>query len=146
MRVVLWGAGLQARAALVDLARQEDLTEISVADRDEAAARALAERVGDARVRVHAVDAADVEAVRALGVIDLPTIQKKANLHYSLSLDLFGLEGYRHAPLLAVLAFKASEVPFRPGFAPTCAVASEERLEHHSVGHGLSSDGEMSGR
>jgi benzoyl-CoA 2,3-dioxygenase component B len=33
-----------------------------------------------------------VEAVRALGVIDLPTIQKKANLHFSLSLDLFGAE------------------------------------------------------
>jgi benzoyl-CoA 2,3-epoxidase subunit B len=30
--------------------------------------------------------------VRALGVIDLPTIQKKLNLHYSLSLDLFGSE------------------------------------------------------
>jgi benzoyl-CoA 2,3-dioxygenase component B len=30
--------------------------------------------------------------VRNLGVIDLPTIQKKANLHYSLSLDLFGSE------------------------------------------------------
>ncbi len=34
----------------------------------------------------------DIEAVRALGVIDLPTMQKKANLHYSLSLDLFGSE------------------------------------------------------
>ena len=30
--------------------------------------------------------------IRALGVIDLPTIQKKLNLHYSLSLDLFGQE------------------------------------------------------
>jgi benzoyl-CoA 2,3-dioxygenase component B len=30
--------------------------------------------------------------VRALGVIDLPTIQKKLNLHYTLSLDLFGSE------------------------------------------------------
>jgi benzoyl-CoA 2,3-dioxygenase component B len=30
--------------------------------------------------------------VRKLGVIDLPTIQKKLNLHYSLSLDLFGSE------------------------------------------------------
>jgi benzoyl-CoA 2,3-dioxygenase component B len=33
-----------------------------------------------------------VEKVRKLGVIDLPTIQKKLNLHYSLSLDLFGSE------------------------------------------------------
>ncbi len=37
-------------------------------------------------------DAADVEAVRRLGVIDLPTIQKKINLHFSLTLDLFGSE------------------------------------------------------
>ena len=37
-------------------------------------------------------DAADVAAVRALGVIDLPTLQKKANLHFSLTLDLFGNE------------------------------------------------------
>jgi benzoyl-CoA 2,3-epoxidase subunit B len=34
----------------------------------------------------------DVAAVRKLGVIDLPTIQKKANLHFSLTLDLFGSE------------------------------------------------------
>ena len=34
----------------------------------------------------------DIDKIRALGVIDLPTIQKKANLHYSLSLDLFGSE------------------------------------------------------
>jgi benzoyl-CoA 2,3-dioxygenase component B len=37
-------------------------------------------------------DPYDAEAVRKLGVIDLPTIQKKANLHFSLSLDLFGNE------------------------------------------------------
>ncbi|MCP4071505.1 MAG: benzoyl-CoA 2,3-epoxidase subunit BoxB [Hyphomicrobiales bacterium] len=37
-------------------------------------------------------DPYDVEKVRALGVIDLPTIQKKLNLHYTLSLDLFGSE------------------------------------------------------
>src|SRR6185503_21366332 len=37
-------------------------------------------------------DASNIEAVRKLGVIDLPTIQKKLNLHYSLSLDLFGSE------------------------------------------------------
>jgi benzoyl-CoA 2,3-dioxygenase component B len=33
-----------------------------------------------------------IERVRALGVIDLPTLQKKANLHFSLTLDLFGNE------------------------------------------------------
>src|SRR5437667_3711864 len=37
-------------------------------------------------------DANDIERVRALGVIDLPTIQKRANLHFSLTLDLFGSE------------------------------------------------------
>jgi benzoyl-CoA 2,3-dioxygenase component B len=37
-------------------------------------------------------DPNNVEAVRKLGVIDLPTIQKKANMHFSLTLDLFGSE------------------------------------------------------
>ncbi len=37
-------------------------------------------------------DPYSTEKVRALGVIDLPTIHKKLNLHYSLSLDLFGQE------------------------------------------------------
>ena len=37
-------------------------------------------------------DPTDIEHVRALGVIDLPTLQKKLNLHYALSLDLFGSE------------------------------------------------------
>src|SRR5204863_1381956 len=37
-------------------------------------------------------DPSDIGKVRALGVIDLPTMQKKLNLHYSLSLDLFGSE------------------------------------------------------
>jgi benzoyl-CoA 2,3-dioxygenase component B len=37
-------------------------------------------------------DPTDVEAVRKLGVVDLPTLQKKMNLHFSLTLDLFGNE------------------------------------------------------
>ena len=37
-------------------------------------------------------DPYDIDKVRKLGVIDLPTIQKKANLHFSLTLDLFGNE------------------------------------------------------
>jgi benzoyl-CoA 2,3-dioxygenase component B len=37
-------------------------------------------------------DTGDIDKVRALGVIDLPTMQKKLNLHYTLSLDLFGSE------------------------------------------------------
>src|ERR1700683_2059675 len=37
-------------------------------------------------------DTYDQARVRALGVIERPTIQKKLNLHYTLSLDLFGSE------------------------------------------------------
>ena len=37
-------------------------------------------------------DPNDIARVRALGVVDLPTIQKKMNLHFSLTLDLFGNE------------------------------------------------------
>src|SRR6187200_698920 len=37
-------------------------------------------------------DPGEIDKARDLGVIDLPTIQKKLNLHYSLSLDLFGSE------------------------------------------------------
>jgi benzoyl-CoA 2,3-dioxygenase component B len=37
-------------------------------------------------------DPYDTDAVRRLGVIDLPTVQRKVNLHYSLTLDLFGSE------------------------------------------------------
>lgn len=37
-------------------------------------------------------DPFDINRIRELGVIDLPTMQKKLNLHYSLSLDLFGQE------------------------------------------------------
>ncbi len=33
-----------------------------------------------------------IERIRALGVIDLPTLQRKMNLHFSLTLDLFGSE------------------------------------------------------
>jgi benzoyl-CoA 2,3-dioxygenase component B len=37
-------------------------------------------------------DPYDIDRVRPLGVIDLPTMQKRANLHFSLTLDLFGSE------------------------------------------------------
>jgi len=37
-------------------------------------------------------DPSDVEAIRALGVLDLPALQKKINFHFSVSLDLFGSE------------------------------------------------------
>jgi benzoyl-CoA 2,3-dioxygenase component B len=50
------------------------------------------QRTCDAMVEAGIKDTDDIAAVRKLGVIDLPTIQKKANLHFSLSLDLFGNE------------------------------------------------------
>jgi benzoyl-CoA 2,3-dioxygenase component B len=50
------------------------------------------ERTCEAMKQAGIEDPYDIEAVRALGVIDLPTIQKKLNLHYTLSLDLFGSE------------------------------------------------------
>ena len=37
-------------------------------------------------------DPNDLTKIRALGVIDLPTVQKKLNTHYPLTLDLFGSE------------------------------------------------------
>jgi benzoyl-CoA 2,3-dioxygenase component B len=50
------------------------------------------ERTCQAMKQAGIEDAADIAAVRKLGAIDLPTVQKKANLHFSLSLDLFGSE------------------------------------------------------
>ncbi len=50
------------------------------------------QRTCDAMNEAGIEDPYDIDRIRALGVIDLPTIQKKLNLHYSLSLDLFGGE------------------------------------------------------
>ena len=66
MRVVLLGAGLQAQAACFDLVRQEDLTEIVVADTDLARAEALAARWKDPRVKPVEFDAADPASARAV--------------------------------------------------------------------------------
>jgi len=52
----------------------------------------IVQRTCDAMKAAGLEDPGDIDAVRALGVIDLPTIQKKLNLHYTLSLDLFGSE------------------------------------------------------
>jgi len=52
----------------------------------------VARRTCEAMQNAGVADPYDIEKVRALGVIDLPTMQKKLNLHYSLSLDLFGSE------------------------------------------------------
>src|SRR6201997_499358 len=50
------------------------------------------QRTAEAMQEAGIDDPYDIERVRALGVIDLPTLQKKANLHFSLTLDLFGSE------------------------------------------------------
>jgi benzoyl-CoA 2,3-dioxygenase component B len=52
----------------------------------------VVERTCDAMKQAGISDPNDIEAVRKLGVIDLPTLQKKLNLHFSLTLDLFGNE------------------------------------------------------
>ena len=54
--------------------------------------RRVIQRTCEAMQAAGIEDANDIAKVRALGVIDLPTMQRKLNLHYSLSLDLFGSE------------------------------------------------------
>jgi benzoyl-CoA 2,3-epoxidase subunit B len=67
-------------------------------------------------------DPGDVGKVRDLGVIDLPTMQKKLNLHYSLSLDLFGSEVSTNA----ANAFNAS---LKGRFQET-KIEDDHKLEH----------------
>ncbi len=50
------------------------------------------ERTCEAMKAAGIEDPNDINKVRALGVIDLPTIQKKMNMHFPLTLDLFGSE------------------------------------------------------
>jgi benzoyl-CoA 2,3-dioxygenase component B len=50
------------------------------------------QRTCEAMKQAGVEDPHDIPRVRALGVVDLPTLQKKLNLHYTLSLDLFGQE------------------------------------------------------
>jgi benzoyl-CoA 2,3-epoxidase subunit B len=50
------------------------------------------ERTCEAMKAAGIEDPYEIDKIRDLGVIDLPTIQKKLNLHYTLSLDLFGQE------------------------------------------------------
>jgi benzoyl-CoA 2,3-epoxidase subunit B len=52
----------------------------------------VVERTCQAMQSAGLAEPTDIDAVRRLGVIDLPTIQKKINLHFSLTLDLFGNE------------------------------------------------------
>jgi benzoyl-CoA 2,3-epoxidase subunit B len=67
-------------------------------------------------------NAGAIEKIRALGVVDLPTIQKKLNLHYSLSLDLFGSEVSTNA----ANSFNAS---LKGRFRET-SIDDDHRLEH----------------
>jgi benzoyl-CoA 2,3-dioxygenase component B len=60
--------------------------------------------------------------VRKLGVIDLPTIQKKLNLHYTLSLDLFGSE-------VSTNAANAFSAGLKGRFQET-KIDDDHRLEH----------------
>jgi benzoyl-CoA 2,3-dioxygenase component B len=50
------------------------------------------QRTCEAMTAAGIADPQAIEQIRALGAVDLPTLQKKLNLHYSLSLDLFGSE------------------------------------------------------
>ena len=50
------------------------------------------QRTCEAMTEAGITDPNDIEAVRALGVFDLPTLQKKMNFHASVTSDLFGSE------------------------------------------------------
>ncbi len=50
------------------------------------------QRTAQAMAAAGITDPHDIEAVRKLGVVDLPTLQKKVNFHFSVTLDLFGSE------------------------------------------------------
>ncbi len=52
----------------------------------------IVQRTCEAMAEAGIEDPNDIDRVRALGVIDLPTLQKKANFHYAVTLDLFGAE------------------------------------------------------
>ncbi len=52
----------------------------------------IIERTIDAMNTAGIDDPTDVEKTRDLGVIDLPTFQKKINFHFAVTLDLFGSE------------------------------------------------------
>lgn len=64
-------------------------------------------RTAEAMRGANVEDPYDVERVRALGVIDLPLIQRKMNLHFSLTLDLFGAEESTNAANYYTAGLKA---------------------------------------
>ncbi|HJU52516.1 MAG TPA: benzoyl-CoA 2,3-epoxidase subunit BoxB [Acidimicrobiia bacterium] len=64
-------------------------------------------RTAEAMKEAGVEDPYDSETVRALGVIDLPMIQRKMNLHFSLTLDLFGSEESTNAANYYTAGLKA---------------------------------------
>jgi benzoyl-CoA 2,3-dioxygenase component B len=64
-------------------------------------------RTAEAMKEAGIEDPYDVERIRALGVIDLPLIQRKMNLHFSLTLDLFGSEESTNAANYYTAGLKA---------------------------------------
>ncbi|MCI2975394.1 MAG: benzoyl-CoA 2,3-epoxidase subunit BoxB [Ferrimicrobium sp.] len=55
------------------------------------------EATATAMIAAHIDDPTDVERIRSLNVIDLPTLQRYLNFHFSVSLDLFGAEASSNA-------------------------------------------------
>jgi benzoyl-CoA 2,3-dioxygenase component B len=84
-------------------------------------------------------DAADIEAVRKLGLVDLETMQKYLNLWYTLSLDLFGGEISSNAANYFATGMKgrAKEDQFEDHLALTGTYAmdvpKEGKLVHEDV-------------
>jgi benzoyl-CoA 2,3-epoxidase subunit B len=79
-------------------------------------------RTCDAMKAAGISDPYDVDKIRALGVIDLPTLQRKLNLHYSLSLDLFGSE-------VSTNAANSFNAGLKGRFQET-KIEDDHRLEH----------------
>jgi len=82
----------------------------------------ILQRTCEAMKQAGVEDYNDVAKVRALGVIDLPTMQKKLNLHYTLSLDLFGSE-------VSTNAANSFNAGLKGRFMET-KIEDDHRLEH----------------
>ena len=61
-----------------------------------------------AMVKAGIKDPNDVEAVRKLGVVDLPLLQRKLNFHVSVTRDLFGAKSRATPPRRSALASRAA--------------------------------------
>src|SRR4029450_5641303 len=81
-----------------------------------------AQRTCEAMKEAGIEDPNEVDKIRALGVIDLPPMQRKFNLPYSLSLDMFGSEVSTNA----ANAFNAS---LKGRFQET-KIEDDHKLEH----------------